>query len=96
MPLRKKLDYELHYDTNVVKYLKKLVKKDKETVIMLLNTIEEIHEYPYNSDILKGNKKGDRKKRKGDYRIIYRIDNAVNPPQIRISKVGHRKKVYKR
>ena len=54
------LDYDLIFDSNVEKFLKKLARKDKQGVQVLLDTIREIPKDPYNSKSLKGLLKGNR------------------------------------
>jgi mRNA-degrading endonuclease RelE of RelBE toxin-antitoxin system len=53
----------------------------------------KIRSDPLSSDTLKGNRKGCREVCKGNYRIIFRIDNNNI---VRILKIGHRKHVYKK
>ena len=93
--LKNTSDYKLKFESQAEKYLKKLVIKDKKTASIILKAIREILNDPYNSDMMKGNKKGVRKKKQGDYRILFKINNNVNPAEIRIYIVGHRKNVYK-
>lgn len=82
----------ISYSPEVIKYLKKTYKKDKKIYYLILSTLQEIIEDPYNSDLLKGIPKNRRKKRKGDYRIIFRIQKNDT---MRIIKIGHRKNIYK-
>ena len=89
------MDYDLVFDPKAEKYLKKLLKKDKKTAQMLLDIIKKIHDNPYESDILKGYWAKSRKLRKGDYRIIFDIDNNSNPKEIVVLKIGKRNTIYK-
>ena len=93
--LKNTSDYKLKFESRAEKYLKKLVIKDKKAAQIIFKAIGEILEDPYNSVIMKGNKKGFRRKKQGDYRVIFRINNLSNPPEIRIYVVGHRRNVYK-
>jgi mRNA interferase RelE/StbE len=88
------LDYELVFDTNAEKFLKKLSKKDGKTAKILLNAIKEILRNPYNSKSLKGIFRGYRRIRKDPYRIIFIINKKSN--EIRILEIERRNKAYKK
>lgn len=90
------MDYEIIFDSKAEKYLKKLSKKDKKATKIILDAIKRIPENSYDFDILKGYWASSRKLRKGDYRIIFDIDNNTNPKEIIILKIGKRKNIYKR
>lgn len=74
------------------KYLKKLSKKDKQTFNRIWASISEIILDPYSFDSLEGKFKGFRKSRKGDYRIIFEI-NEENK-RIIIFNIGKRDTIY--
>ena len=93
--LKNTSDYRLKFEPQAEKYLKKLAIKDKKVANIIFKAIKKIINNPHNSDILKGNKKRIRKKKQGDYRVFFRINDSVNPPEIRIYRIGHRKNVYK-
>jgi len=92
----KKDTYKLIIDKKADKYLKKLSKKNKHDLKSLLNSIKQISKDPHNSNNLKSNTKKKRKVRKGDYRIIFRIDTETKPTEIHIITIGKRKNVYKK
>lgn len=87
--------YKLIIDSQADKYLMKLSKKNKKDLKTILNSIKKISNNPYNSAILKGGVKKERRVRQGDYRIIFRINKETKPHQIRIIKIGKRTNVYK-
>ena len=81
--------YNIVYKKSVQRDLKKLSKVEAERV---LNQIEE--ELSENADtypVLKGQFKGLRKYRIGDYRVIY----AILKNEVLVLRIGHRKQVYK-
>ncbi|KZX12221.1 type II toxin-antitoxin system RelE family toxin [Methanobrevibacter filiformis] len=62
---------------------------------MIWEGVHEIKEDPYNSKLLKHSFKGYRRKRKGDYRIIFDILFSMDPKRILILQIGKRSNIYK-
>jgi mRNA-degrading endonuclease RelE of RelBE toxin-antitoxin system len=93
--LPKNLDYELVIPNSILKDMDKLKKKNKKSAEKILKGLEEIQKNPYNSDVMQNYFKGCRKKRKGEYRIIFDIEHSTNPSEIHILLIGHRKDIYK-
>jgi mRNA-degrading endonuclease RelE of RelBE toxin-antitoxin system len=93
--LEKGTDYKLIIAKKPDQYLMKLSKKDKKILQLIIDGIEEIKNNPYNSSILKGQFKGKRRKRKGLYRIIFKINKNTNPPEIHILDIAKRGSIYK-
>jgi len=84
------LAYNIVYKNSVQRDLKRLSKAEAQRV---LNQIEE--ELSENADtypVLKGQFKGLRKYRIGDYRVIY----AILKNEVLVLRIGHRKQVYKK
>ncbi len=82
--------YNIVYKESVQRDLKRLSKAEAKRV---LNQIEE--ELSENADtysVLKGQFKGLRKYRIGDYRVIY----ATLKNEVLVLRIGHRKQVYKK
>jgi addiction module RelE/StbE family toxin len=69
-----------------------LTKKDKKATEKILKGIKDIEQDPHKNKELQGMFKGSKVKRKGDYRIIYKIYEDLNV--ICILKIGHRNKIY--
>jgi len=82
----------MDYSHKSLRFLKNIAKKDKITAEIIFKGIEEIKKNPYCCKLLVGNFKGSRSKRKGNYRIIYKIYEEKN--MIYIMNVGHRDDVY--
>ena len=83
--------YQLNLLEGPKKFLKKL--KDKKLLLNLCHKIEELkyNPFPVGSKKLKGDL--GYRLRVGDYRILYRLDNAVQI--IEIYKIGHRRDIYR-
>ena len=81
--------YNIQFKTSVRKDLRKIPKKD---VLRILAKIEALAQDPIppQAEMLSGDNK--YRIRQGNYRILYRIDDAVLT--VFIVKVGHRKDVY--
>jgi mRNA interferase RelE/StbE len=83
------LAYKIVYKKSVQRDLKKLSRAEARRI---LNQIEE--DLCENADaypVLKGQFKGLRKYRVGDYRAIY----AILEDEVLVLRIGHRKQVYK-
>ena len=86
--------YKLVYDKAVVKFLDKLSKNNKKQVIAIFKAINTIKDNPHVYKKMKGQFKGTKRKRQGDYRIIFDIDDKNN--RIIILDIGKRNTIYKR
>lgn len=93
--LKKDTSYELIIESNPDRYLKKLNKQNQEDLKKLLKLLYSIPYNPYDSKPLHGKFEGLRRVRKGDHRIVFRINKNVNSYEIRILDIGKRKNVYK-
>ncbi len=81
--------YNIQYKSTVQKDLKRLPKSE---VIKILNQIEDVlskdaGKFP----VLKGEFKGLRKFRVGNYRVIYTLLKS----EVSVMRISHRKEVYK-
>ncbi|WP_067259650.1 type II toxin-antitoxin system RelE family toxin [Methanobrevibacter cuticularis] len=92
--MKKDISFKIKVYPQVDKFLKRLSKKDPLNLKQVMGSIREIEKEPYKYGFIQGSVKA-RKKRKGDYRIIYMVDDSTNPPEILIFQAEHRKKVYK-
>ncbi|KZX16781.1 plasmid stabilization system protein [Methanobrevibacter filiformis] len=93
--MKRNLDYEINYSEKASKVLKKLVKKDKLLVKNIFNVVKEISHNPHDCENLKGKFEGAKKIRKGNYRIIFDIDDETTP-RINVLKIGKRSNIYKK
>lgn len=87
--------YKLIFSKNSEKYLKKLKKKNKDEFDDLLKIIPLIINNPYDSKLLQGKLKGLRRVKSKEYRVIFFIENSLNPSEIQIIEIGKRKNIYK-
>lgn len=72
---------------------KELARVDKTARLRLIEAIETLKAYPHTGSALKGELKGLRRLRVGDYRVIYEVlDNEL---VILVVRVGHRREVYR-
>lgn len=81
--------YNIQYKSSITKDIKRI---SKQEAVKLINRIEtQLSQNPYSFPILKGEFKGLRKYRSGNFRIIFTIEKDC----VIILKIGHRKDVYK-
>jgi len=93
--LKKDTNYTIRLHPQVDRFLNRISKKDKKTLEIILKAIKEIRDNPHGCELIQGSLET-RKKRKGNYRILYRINKSTQQPLIEIAKVNHREKVYKK
>jgi len=91
----KNTSYRLIFSNSSERYLKKLRKRNKDDFDSLIKNIQLIINNPYDSKLLHGKLKGLRRVKNKDYRVVFFIENNLNPPEIQIIEVGKRKNVYK-
>ena len=82
--------YEIAFKKSVAKDLKKLPKKDVSKVLELIRTLSR---NPRPAQVKKLSGEERYRMRKGDYRILYTIEDAKLV--ITVVKVGHRREVYR-
>lgn len=83
------MKYKVELKPAVIKQLKKINKKDQDTILDKIYLLSD-NPYPQYSKALKG--RDDRSMRAGNYRVIYDVyDNKL---VVLVLKVGHRKEVY--
>ncbi len=84
---------EIRYSNRAFKQLKKIAQSNKKHAEDILNIIEEYCNNPEgNFDIkkLKGRLEGFLRLRKGNYRVIFYIENKT----MRVATINHRKDAY--
>ncbi len=83
------MEYNIQYKKSVYRDLKNVSKDEAKRIIEKLET--SLRENPLSNPELKGEFKGLRKLRVGDYRVIY----AVQKSDVLILRIRHRKEVYR-
>lgn len=91
----KKDIYNITFTTKADHYLKRLGRNNKNDLVILIEAIKEISNDPFNYKMLYGKFKGARRLRKGNFRIIFYVNENTSPPEIRIYEIGKRKNIYK-
>ncbi len=81
--------YKIYYKKSVLKDLKKINKPDIPDIIQKVE--EKLSVNPEAFPSLKGEFKGLRKLRVGNYRIIFNISGKT----VLVLRIGHRKNIYK-
>jgi mRNA interferase RelE/StbE len=82
--------YSLRIKASAAKALKRIQKKDR---IRLIEAIDRLKGEPAAGGVLKGEFRGLRRLRVGDYRIIYEVTEGELV--VLVIRVGHRKEVYR-
>ncbi len=82
------MGYEIQFKESAVKELKKISKPDAKSI--LLKIIENLSRNPESYPALKGDLRGMKKLRFGDYRIIFTVEKKL----VLILRVGQRKDIY--
>ncbi|MBI4425069.1 MAG: type II toxin-antitoxin system RelE/ParE family toxin [Elusimicrobia bacterium] len=83
--------YRLELETRAVKELRGLAREPRE---LLSNVLDDLQREPRPPGAKKLSGEEDYRVRKGDYRILY----AINDTQrlVRVYRLGHRREVYRR
>ena len=89
--LKKSSNWKIEFIPAASREIKKLPKNARERIITTIEKILSIN--PYAGELLKGDFKGYRKFRVGNYRVIYTLekDRLV----VLVIRVAHRKNVYR-
>lgn len=83
--------YELAFENNALKNLKRLDKGVASRILKKLQTLaKEVESFPHTA--MKGQWKGYFRIRVGNYRVIYDLDH--DNQRIIIETVGHRRDIY--
>jgi mRNA interferase RelE/StbE len=73
--------------------LKDLKRIDKTHRLRVVSAIEALRENPYRGSALKGDLRGLRRIRVGDFRVIYEIQNEKT--LVLVIAAGHRREIYR-
>ncbi len=82
------LAYKIQYKSSVKKDLKRLSKEEASKILNHIDNVLSIEAEKY--PLLKGEYRGLRKFRVGNYRVIY----STSKQEVTVLKIGHRKDVY--
>jgi len=85
------LSYRLELETRAVKELSSIPKDRRELLVAVLDDLQN-QPRPPGSKKLSG--ADGYRVRKGDYRVLYTIDDAAR--LVRVYRIGHRREVYRR
>jgi len=85
------LNYRLELETRAVKELSAVAKDRRELIVAVLDDLQK-QPRPPGAKKLSG--VDGYRARKGDYRVLYTIDDAAR--LVRVYRVGHRREVYRR
>ena len=83
--------YAIRIKASAAKELKRVVKPDRTRIVA---AIDRLAENPFLGNVLKGDMRGLRRLRVGDYRVIYEVREAVLV--VLVVRVAHRRDVYRR
>lgn len=84
------MEYKIIFEKSVLKELQKIDNTFSKRILNLIKT--ELAFNPGKDKALTGNHKGLFSYRIGDYRVIYKIQ----PENLLILRIGHRKDIYKK
>ncbi len=84
-------DYEVLVGANAVRSIRRLPKQAQKAVVAALSSLGTD---PCAGKRLTGELAGTWSLRRGDYRVLYRIDDGRRT--VEVARVGHRRDVYRR
>ena len=85
------MDYSLRIKASAAKALARVDVGDRER---LVEAIDSLRQAPLRGSVLKGDLRGLRRLRVGDYRIVYEV--AAQELVVLVVRKGHRREVYRR
>ena len=85
------MSYSIHIKKSAAKELARIPSNDRVRVI---RAIDQLKDHPYSGSPLKGEFRGIRRIRVGDYRVLYEV--GVEELTILIVRVATREEVYRR
>jgi len=85
------VDYSVRIKASAAKALARLDAGEREG---LVEAIDSLRQAPLRGSVLKGDLRGLRRLRVGDYRIVYEV--AAQELLVLVVRIGHRREVYRR
>ena len=85
------MDYSVRIKASAAKALARLDSGERER---LVEAIDSLRQAPLRGSVLKGDLRGLRRLRVGDYRIVYEV--AAQELLVLVVRIGHRREVYRR
>jgi len=85
------VDYSVRIKASAAKALARLDAGERER---LVEAIDSLRQAPLRGSVLKGDLRGLRRLRVGDYRIVYEV--AAQELLVLVVRIGHRREVYRR
>ena len=85
------MSYSIRIKGSAARELEKVAKPDR---LRIVNAIDRLAENPFLGNVLKGDLRGLRRLRLGDYRVLYEVrrDELV----VLVVRVAHRREAYRR
>ena len=85
------MSYSIRIKGSAARELEKVARPDR---LRIVNAIDRLAENPFLGNVLKGDLRGLRRLRLGDYRVLYEVrrDELV----VLVVRVAHRREVYRR
>ncbi len=84
------MNYSVRIKRSALKTLEKIDRKDR---LRLIERIDSLAENPHQGTVLKGDMRGLRRIRTGDYRIVYEVED--DHLLVLVIRVAHRRDVYR-
>ena len=85
------MSYSVRIKRSAARELTRIPQKDR---LRIVQAIDRLGEHPLTGSPLKGEHRGLRRVRVGDYRIVYEVlDDAL---VVLVVRVGHRREIYRR
>ncbi|MDE0269112.1 MAG: type II toxin-antitoxin system RelE/ParE family toxin [Acidimicrobiaceae bacterium] len=85
------MSYSIRIKRSATKELARITRQDREH---LIRAIDRLGKHPLTGKPLKGNLRGLRRTRIGDYRVVYQLLNSEST--VLVVRVAHRREVYHR
>ena len=85
------MGYSIRIKGSAAKELAKVANPDR---LRIVNAIDRLAENPFLGSVLKGDLRGLRRLRLGDYRVLYEIRNEELV--VLVVRIAHRREVYRR
>ena len=85
------MSFSIRIKGSAAKELERLAKPDR---VWIVNAIDRLAEHPFSGNVLKGDLRGLRRLRVGDYRVLYEVRNETLV--VLVVRVAHRREVYRR